>query len=92
MFEYAYQIGAALAYTHEARADSHASAQRCELPGHAVTSESELLTREPYRGVARRIDDVGVAIKSDQTVSRDLFGSPRQTKGFHIPPMREQAD
>ncbi len=92
VFEYAYQIGVALAHGHKARADSRPRTQCCELPDRTVTPESELLTREPHRRSARRIDEVRIAIKSDQAVSRDIFWSFRETECLHIPPMREQTD
>jgi hypothetical protein len=76
-FEHAYQVGVALTDCHEARPDPNTSAQRSELPRRAITPKSELLPREVYLGSAGRVHHIQIAIKSDQTVSGDLFGDRR---------------
>jgi len=83
-FKHAYQVGVALTDCHEARPDPNTSAQRSELPRHAITPKSELLPRKVYPGSAGRVHHIQIAIKSDQTMSRDLFGPSRQTEDFDI--------
>src|SRR5438552_10838017 len=90
--EHAYQVGVALTDCHEARSDPNTSAQRGELPRHAITPKSELLPREMYLGSVGRMHHIQIAIKSDQTVSRDFFGPFRKTESLDIPPMHEQTD